>query len=73
MFAEENSHAEQKTEAFKSSDLQKDVSDDLKEVSKDDIKLENPETENSVKLQAVLSDKKNIAVSEKLIFGIGNE
>jgi hypothetical protein len=31
------------------------------------------ETANSVKLQAVLVNKKNIAVSEKLIFGIGNE
>jgi similar to stage IV sporulation protein len=31
------------------------------------------EMANSVKLQAVLVNKKNVAVSEKLIFGIGNE
>ena len=56
LFAEENSHAEQKTETFKSSDLQKDVSDDLKEVSKDDIKLKNPETENSLKVNGKESE-----------------
>ena len=31
------------------------------------------ESENSVKLEAVLAEKKNIAVDEKLIFGIGNK
>ena len=56
LFAEENSHAEQKTETFKSSDLQKDDSDDLKEVSKDDIKLKNPETENSLKINGKESE-----------------
>ena len=56
LYAEENSHAEQKTETFKSSDLQKDVSDDLKEVSKDDIKLKNPETENSLKVNGKESE-----------------
>ena len=56
LFAEENSHAEQKTETLKSSDLQKDVSDDLKEVSKDDIKLKNPETENSLKVNGKESE-----------------
>lgn len=44
----------QKTEVVK--DLQKDVSDDLKEVSKDDIKLKNPETENSLKVNGKESE-----------------
>lgn len=56
LFAEEKTQSEQKTETAKSLDLQKDVSDDLKEVSKDDIKLKNPETENSVKVNGKESE-----------------
>lgn len=48
--------AEEKTEPVSFADLQKDVSDDLKEVSKDDIKLKNPETENSLKVNGKESE-----------------
>ena len=69
LFAEENSHAEQKTETLKSSDLQKDVSDDLKEVSKDDIKLKNPETENSVKVNGKESE---VSQNDDTLYSLAN-
>ena len=50
--------------------LQKNLEENFKGTIKEQVFFE---TENSVKLQAVLVEKKNIAVGEKLIFGIGNE